>query len=397
MALRVLSACGLAMSLSVGAVAAPPEAAPASTKDRAAQLACDVATQVEGWARDLERLVRDEAALARAKYDAAVEAARKPNGVFVAPPHIQLRGEDLTTGAALGSSLAWRPVDQAWTTPPRELVLLVHGLDETGDVWDELTPALAARGVTIARFEYPNDQAIARSADALQAALQALRARGVERMSIVGFSMGGLVARDVLTRPSPQRAELPKIDRLITLGTPHAGSSWAHLQPVAEAIESLARVARTGKASSALSYLTDGDGAAAVDLLPGSAYLTELQSRGAIQDVKVTAIVGRWPIDAESEAALRERLATLVGSDASGKLVQKAFPALQVAAAKLGDGVVPVASAAWSKADEVIIVRAGHRGMISSTSPDSALRAAGVELDRTPAITLVLDRVAPQR
>ena len=51
------------------------------------------------------------------------------------------------------------------------VVMLVHGLDEPGGIWDQLAPALVADGHTVVRFEYANDQAIAISAGDLIEAL----------------------------------------------------------------------------------------------------------------------------------------------------------------------------------------------------------------------------------
>ncbi len=46
-------------------------------------------------------------------------------------------------------------------------VVLVHGLDEPGGLFDELTPALEQAGFRAVEFRYPNDQAITRSSEFL--------------------------------------------------------------------------------------------------------------------------------------------------------------------------------------------------------------------------------------
>ena len=44
-------------------------------------------------------------------------------------------------------------------------LVLIHGLDEPGDIWDDLAPALTAAGHAVWEYRYPNDQGIERSAD----------------------------------------------------------------------------------------------------------------------------------------------------------------------------------------------------------------------------------------
>ena len=46
-------------------------------------------------------------------------------------------------------------------------VVLIHGLDEPGDIWDDLVPALHTAGFDVWEFRYPNDQGVDRSAEYL--------------------------------------------------------------------------------------------------------------------------------------------------------------------------------------------------------------------------------------
>src|SRR5690606_18230915 len=98
-------------------------------------------------------------------------------------------------------------------------------------------------GRAVLFFEYPNDQGIALSADGLGDALRLARARGVERVDLVCHSMGGLVARDVLTRPglyggaADGHEDLPDVDRMILIGTPNRGSPLAHVRDAGEVVE----------------------------------------------------------------------------------------------------------------------------------------------------------------
>jgi triacylglycerol lipase len=48
---------------------------------------------------------------------------------------------------------------------------------------------------------------------------------GHDQVHVVGHSLGGLIARYLVQRLDGDR----RIDSLVTLGTPHAGTLWAHL------------------------------------------------------------------------------------------------------------------------------------------------------------------------
>ncbi|MDY7108213.1 MAG: alpha/beta fold hydrolase, partial [Planctomycetota bacterium] len=167
-------------------------------------------------------------------------------------------------------------------TVPRRIVLLVHGLDDPGWLWDDVIEALRKEGHVVARLEYPNDGPIVDAADLLMQSLLELHALGVRRVDVVAHSMGGLVTRDVLTRPAYYGGDGegddagPAIDRLIMCGTPNQGSSIARLRAVAGIGEQLSRLFSDRRRTMDLTGLADGAGEAAIDLSPGSAFLTQL-------------------------------------------------------------------------------------------------------------------------
>ncbi len=77
-------------------------------------------------------------------------------------------------------------------------VVLIHGLDEPGGIWDDLLPALAAAGYAVWEFRYPNDQGVDRSAEYLAKHWPTLDPS--RPVALIGHSMGGLVTREFVSR-----------------------------------------------------------------------------------------------------------------------------------------------------------------------------------------------------
>lgn len=276
-----------------------------------------------------------------------------------------------------GSWRAWPPEAPAGGPGP-SAVLLVHGLDEPGGVWDHLAPSLHGLGHRVVRFDYRNDQPATVSGDRLVAALERLHDDGVGTLRIVAHSMGGLVARDALTRPDADAR--PGVPLLIAVGTPHAGSPWAGLQIVSEAREHVQRWLESEDMDPARLFGAwhDGLGGARDDLRPGSAYLAELDARPWPRQTRLVDIVAVIGLDEPADAGLA---------------------AISSAARRLGDGLVPADSAASDLADEVLFVNANHRSVIRTIElvEWARDRAGASPAPVPPAIPLILERIGPAR
>ena len=122
----------------------------------------------------------------------------------------------------------WRMRDPE-AAPAIAPVLLLHGVLCNAGVWRGLQPRFAARGIgPVYTLSYgPPWASIEAFADEAATKIDAiLAATGARKVTVVGHSMGGLVARAYLRRYGGA-----KVRCLVTVGAPHHGSVHAWLAP----------------------------------------------------------------------------------------------------------------------------------------------------------------------
>jgi triacylglycerol lipase len=109
-------------------------------------------------------------------------------------------------------------------------VVLVHGLVDNRSVFTVMRRALRRRGfASVCTWNYsPLQRDVESAAAALGRHIERIcRETGHEQVHVVGHSMGGLVARYLVQRLGGDH----RVESLVTLGTPHGGSRWAHMLP----------------------------------------------------------------------------------------------------------------------------------------------------------------------
>jgi pimeloyl-ACP methyl ester carboxylesterase len=229
------------------------------------------------------------------------------------------------------------------------VVVLVHGLDDPGKVWQNLAPVLVNEGYSVWQLEYPNDQPIVESTRLFSEELKKLRLLGIDHIEIVAHSMGGLVSRELLTSSEidysglVQQQLVPRVKRLIMVGTPNHGSQMARFRLFAEVRDHLDRLFK-GEAHG-LGFVLDGAGEAKIDLFPGGGFLTRLNSRphpAGVEMFIIAGITAPW-----SETDIEHWLSTVIetgGRDTSQELEQISS-IMKSMSNGLGDGLVTVESA----------------------------------------------------
>ncbi len=241
-------------------------------------------------------------------------------------------------------------------------VILIHGLDEPGGIWDESFRALDEAGLVAWEFRYPNDQAIDRSADLLAEHWSALDAD--QPVILVGHSMGGLVIRDFVTRwrhPVDGVAEVdgPEVLGVIMIATPNQGSAWARLRAWLQVREWIAQIPE-GEISP-FAGLRQGTGAAKIDLRPDSRFLTDLNERTWPEQVRLFIIGGQL---SEPTPDMLRGLDRMGDELAVVDLRDRVESWWAETGEGLGDGVVPVSSLHFEGAPDPLLVSASHRGLL---------------------------------
>ena len=258
--------------------------------------------------------------------------------------------------------------------PVAPVTVLIHGLDDPGKIWMNLAPALAGRGVPVWVMTYPNDQPIVDSAKLLHDELSALRQREVSAIAIVAHSMGGLVAREMLTNPAwayPAKVhsgDLPRVTRLIMVGTPNHGSELARFRLLTEFRDQLTHLFQNDYHW--LQGIIDGAGEAGIDLLPGSRFLETLNRRPYPAEVEMLVIAGVMsPWQAEEIDGFIQTLQTALPENTHDALA-RAGRLVQAMANGIGDGLVTVESARLAGVP-LRIVPGTHLSIIRNVLRDS--------------------------
>jgi pimeloyl-ACP methyl ester carboxylesterase len=209
----------------------------------------------------------------------------------------------------------------------RTPVLLVHGLVDNRSVFTVMRRSLRRRGFSsVCTWNYcPLLTDISRGARDLGEQIERIcEQTGHDRIHVVGHSLGGLLARYYVQRQGGDR----RVESLVTLGTPHRGSMWAHV-PLTPLIR---------------------------QLRPGSHVLRELAEPAPACGTRVTAIYSD--------------LDQMVLPTSSGRCDHPDLGARNVLVRGVGHMTLPINRVVL---DEVAATLAGHREAVPAPAPVAAV------------------------
>lgn len=162
------------------------------------------------------------------RMSAAVSSVTPPQHRIKAPGALRLFGEEFAASMRFSSWIMPRAVPslQVYRDATLLPVLLVHGYGCNSGYWAHLTPLLDAARISHATIDLaPVTASMDDFVPLVEEGVRALlAATGASQVVIVAHSMGGLVARAWM-----RDVGVDRVARVITLGTPHHGTSMASL------------------------------------------------------------------------------------------------------------------------------------------------------------------------
>ncbi len=248
--------------------------------------------------------------------------------------------------------------------PTRPTICLIHGLNSSSRGFVHVIPLLEEAGYGIVVYDYPYNRALKESSTIFARDWAAFRRETQDRLrwSIVGHSMGALLARALVEDDATWAGD---VSSLIMIAPVNQGSQLAKVQTIMQISSGLKAI--NGKdATKAMLTLSDGLGQAAVDMLPGSAFLRELNRRARREGVAYHILAGdRGFLTREGRAQIEGRL-ELVTQNAGifGRLTKAATADLPDLLDELtdgtGDGCIAVERTRLEGVADNVVIHANH-------------------------------------
>jgi pimeloyl-ACP methyl ester carboxylesterase len=266
-------------------------------------------------------------------------------------------------GYGMHALKSYRPND-----PARPTICLVHGMNSSSGGFVHMIRPLEEAGYGIVVFDYAFNRPLEESSARFRREWREFRrARGEARpWALVTHSMGALVARSYVEDPKEYAGD---VSSLILIGPVSQGSSLAKTQTLLQWLNSLKAVESKSTAD-ALAQLGDGLGEAAADILPGSAFLTDLNRRPRTAGVAYHILagdVGFMPLTTRRRIetqllAMRQQGGLLAGLT---RLIPPDVPAqLDELCEGTGDGCVAIERTRLDGVTDHVTVHANHAELI---------------------------------
>lgn len=247
--------------------------------------------------------------------------------------------------------------------PAKPVVVVVHGYNSSPAKNQAMLRTVHDAGYPCGTFAYPNDYAIAASAQLLSGELRRLaRAHPERRVVLVCHSMGGIVARacveDTLYDPG-------NVDRLILIAPPNRGTAIAHFAIGTDLWEHWLSRRDGDPWQRVRDSVVDGLGEAADELCPDSPFLEELNSRPRNPRIQYAVILGTGARMSEAEMnwirdSVVRKLKKLPGAEDGAERLDALLSDMDELIEGKGDGVVAVARGRLDGVSDTVVLPFGH-------------------------------------
>ena len=257
-------------------------------------------------------------------------------------------------------------------------VLVVHGLNSTSNAQRQWINMLVKDRFHCGTFAYPNDQSIAKSAEALSQALSdAKETNPTQRIALLTHSMGGLVAREAIEN---ERLDPQNVTHLVMVSPPNQGSQLAFLSHGMDLWEHVLSAKAQRDVSFMISATQDGLNEATKDLRPTSPFLARLNSRPRNPDVTYKIVMGnRAFLNSARLDLIRGILSSSLASTPRGQAIGEASIDTMLEFDELvdgkGDGAVAVERAKLPGVDNFSVARFSHRSILDIPKGSEERRA----------------------
>jgi len=264
-------------------------------------------------------------------------------------------------------------------------LIFIHGMDSGPFHFDAVGTRLSNMGYRVFLFEYPNDGGVVPAATELTNYIRRLDPRERGDISLVGYSMGGVIGRHCIEAPEFYSVG---IKRLLAFAAPFKGSELAPYRTWLTLQESPQKFIASSLG------LTKGGGQAGIDLKPGSAYLRGTTGWQRHPKVSYSVIAGNKPfVDAQDLADLKGALDAIGFNESIRDYGKSALAAAASAGPGKGDGAVAIDSTRLAGVRDHVVLELSHPDFLYAEDPSHKIPAFDELMKRLPKI----QRAAPNR
>jgi pimeloyl-ACP methyl ester carboxylesterase len=259
---------------------------------------------------------------------------------------------------------SYRPND-----PSRPTVCLIHGLNSTSSVFWHMIAPIEEAGYGLVVYDFPYNRDLDESTERFRRDWAEFRRQSGDKRpwGIVSHSMGTLLARSYVEDDKAYRND---VSSLIMIAPVNGGSNLSKAQTLLQLLQGLKAVNRGASGrGDAMAHLSDGLGAAAEDMTPGSAFLKTLNARKRRAGVPHHTLAGDGGfLSPIARREIERQFLTGGGSPLLGGLARLATANLSAQLDEIsegtGDGAVAVAATRLEGVDDHVVVRFNHLELI---------------------------------